>query len=141
MTIFLNPADRSSFVMEIAAAPAPAAPAAPAAAPAKTASKPKSETKPKEKEKEKEEAPKIEPKPAAPAAPANADAPGLLQVAGKPPCTVFVNGKEYGTTPQKKIELAPGTYTVKCVGADSTSEKTVTLVGGDVKKVMFNNNL
>ncbi len=114
---------------------APSAPAAP-----KTVSKPKSEPKPKEKEKEKEEPPKVEPKPAAPAEPPS-DAPGLLQVAGKPPCTVFVNGKEYGTTPQKKIELAPGTYTVKCVGAESTSEKTVTLAGGDVKKVMFNNNL
>ncbi len=128
----------------VAAAPAPVQQpvAAPAPAPekeTKTASAGSSKsTTPKPKKTESE---KKAPAPAAPVAKptpvVSSDAPGVLQIAGKPPCTVTIKGKSYGSTPIKYLEVAAGTYTIKCASADSSDEKTVTVGSGETKKVMF----
>ena len=70
--------------------------------------------------------------------PAPAGVPGILQIAGKPPCNVSINGKSYGTTP-KKIEMPANAYTIRCVNEEQgiDNEQSVTLGAGEVKKVMF----
>ncbi len=81
-------------------------------------------------------APAAEPAPAPAPKPA-ADVPGILQIASKPPANIFINGKDYGTTP-KKIELPAGSYTIRFVNKDAgiDTEQSVTLDGGEVKKVL-----
>lgn len=119
---------------------APAVQAAAPAAPAKprTEPRPKSEPKPKADD-EVAAAPKPAPeKKEAPAAAAPSGVPGILQILGKPPCTVSINGKSYGTTP-KKIEMPASSYTIRCVNEEQgvENEQTVTLGAGEVKKVKF----
>lgn len=85
-----------------------------------------------------------EPKPAAqakeePATAPSADTPGIMRINSKPPATILINGKSYGTTP-KKVELPPGSYTVRFVNEEAgiNTEKSVTLGAGELKTVMNN---
>ena len=85
------------------------------------------------------DSPKKTTQPAAnnPPAATSSNIPGVLQVTSKPPANVFVNGKSYGSTP-KKIELPPGTYTIRFVNNEQgiNSEQSVTVTGGQVQKVV-----
>ena len=85
------------------------------------------------------DSPKKPTQPAAnnPPATTSSNIPGVLQVASKPPANIFVNGKSYGSTP-KKIELPPGTYTIRFVNNEQgiNSEQSVTVTAGQVQKVV-----
>ncbi|MBQ9244077.1 MAG: serine/threonine protein kinase [Proteobacteria bacterium] len=111
-----------------AAAPAPKPAPAPAVAKKTEPSQPKAAPKPKE--------PNPEPKQEAPKPAASNNAPGILQIAGKPPCTISINGQTYGSTP-KKLEMPAATYKVICTNDAGVHERTVTLSGGEVQKVIF----
>lgn len=112
---------------------APAQPAPAQAAPAVAKKTEPSQPKP-SKPKEPKPEPKAEtPKPAAPAV---NNAPGILQIAGKPPCTIAINGKVYGSTP-KKIDMPAGSYKITCTNDTAVNERSVVLAGGEVQKVIF----
>ena len=141
----LNEAETRSFRTHGAAVAVAAAPAEPAPAPTQAAapaaetpkpttvakktepSQPKATPKPKE--------PKPEPKAETPK-PAASNAPGILQIAGKPPCSIMINGKPHGTTP-KKIEMPAGSYKISCATDMTVHERSVVLAGGEVQKVIF----
>ncbi len=62
--------------------------------------------------------------PAKKSAPAKAD-PGILMLGAKPPCAIFVDGKDTGlTTPQRSIELAPGKHKVTLVNTTYSIKKS-----------------
>ncbi|MBO4350801.1 MAG: protein kinase [Proteobacteria bacterium] len=110
-----------------------------AQAAAQAPARPKTEPRPKADAKESPEP--ARPKPAEEKkteAPPAGGVPGILQIAGKPPCNVSINGKSYGTTP-KKIEMPANAYTIRCVNEEQgiDNEQSVTLGAGEVKKVMF----
>lgn len=73
------------------------------------------------------------------AAAASAGAPGIFQIISKPPANIFINGKDYGSTP-KKLELPAGSYKIRFVNTEAgiNSEQTVTLGAGEIKKVTRN---
>ena len=75
--------------------------------------------------------------PAAVPTPPPANIPGILQIASKPPANIFINGKNYGTTP-KKIELPAGTYTIRFINEEQgiNTEQSVSVAAGQVQKVM-----
>ena len=67
--------------------------------------------------------PQAKKQPAA-ARPVPAD-PGILMVGAKPPCAIYVDGKDTGlTTPQRSIELAPGTHKVTLINATYSIKKS-----------------
>ncbi len=92
--------------------------------------------KPKASAAENTETPKPKPKPKAEnTAAADSGAPGIFKISSKPPCEVFINGTNYGTTPIKK-ELPAGTYKIRFVNAEAGIDSTQTEVlgsGADVK--------
>lgn len=82
------------------------------------------------------------PKPAEPApttAPAAPESkvPGIFLLTSKPPANIYINGKDYGTTP-KKIEMPAGDYIIRFVNAEAgiNVEKNVSLKPGEKKKVL-----
>lgn len=118
-----------------AVAPQPARVARPAE-PRQMAAKP--EAKPQKTAQKSETAPKKKADTPA-AAPAESNIPGLLMVNSKPPANIYINGKDYGSTP-KKIELPAGNYIIRFVnsGAGINTEKSVSVKAGDTVKLMRN---
>ena len=60
----------------------------------------------------------------------------ILQIAGKPPCTLSIDGKKYGSTPQR-IALPTGNHKILCTNKRGVSERAVTLSGGEVQRIVF----
>ena len=67
---------------------------------------------------------------------ASSAAPGILHVNSKPAAQTFINGKNYGEG-YKKLELPPGTYTIRFVNKEFgiDSEQTVKIESGQTVKV------
>jgi len=64
-------------------------------------------------------------KPAVAATPA-AGGDGVLMVSSKPPCAIFVDGKDTGLmTPQRALKLSAGKHTITLVSPDKTLKKSV----------------
>lgn len=119
-------------------AKAAAAEPAPAPAAAKTEPTPAPKAEPKAKAEPKRESrrskkvaaadpPKAEAKKAEPA-PAGSGGAGVLMVAAKPPCEIFIDGKATGLmTPQRSIDLPAGTHKVTLVNKDAKIKKTIAI--------------
>ncbi|MFA5623487.1 MAG: serine/threonine-protein kinase [Bradymonadales bacterium] len=82
---------------------------------------------------------KASPAPKVAAAAPDANTPAILRINSKPPATILIDGKSYGTTP-KKVELPAGSYKVRFVNDDAgiNVEKSVTLGAGELKTLMNN---
>ena len=53
---------------------------------------------------------------------------GVLMIASKPPCEIYVDGKATGlTTPQKAIALPAGTHKITFVNSAESIKKTVSV--------------
>jgi hypothetical protein len=88
------------------------------------------------------------PAPAAPAVAAEdedstptSNGPGTLMVGSRPPCEIFVDGKDTGLqTPQRAISLSPGAHKVTLVNKDENINKTlsVSIAAGQPTKVLQN---
>ena len=120
-----------------AAAVAKTAPAAPRASSGTSSRKSRDDSDSDEPVKKTQPAPKPAAAPAAVPTPPPANIPGILQIASKPPANIFINGKNYGTTP-KKIELPAGTYTIRFINEEQgiNTEQSVSVAAGQVQKVM-----
>lgn len=92
--------------------------------------------KPKQEEKKQETA-SAPSAPAATAAAVEADTPCILQIIGKPPCDLTVNGKASGQTPTKLSNMKAGTYTIECKRDNGSTKQTVTVSPGETKKIKF----
>jgi len=78
---------------------------------------------------------------AAKAAPADtaAKAPGVLMLGAKPPCAIHIDGRDTGLkTPQRKIDLSPGTHEVTLVNEayDIRERFSVKITSGEKKRVI-----
>jgi len=66
------------------------------------------------------------PAPRKPAPKAPAGPPGNLLIGSKPPCKIFIDGKDTGLkTPQRGIKLAPGTHKITLVNNEQNLKKTI----------------
>jgi hypothetical protein len=79
--------------------------------------------------------PRPDPKPPAPVA----DGTGKLSIGAKPPCLIFIDGRDIGkTTPVRDLEVPAGTVTITLVNTEfGIREKvTVTVKAGETAKVI-----
>jgi hypothetical protein len=116
---------------EPAPAPAPAAVAKTEPTPAPKA-EPKAKAEPKRESRRSKKVaaadpPKAEAKKAADPA-ASGGGSGVLMVAAKPPCEIYIDGKPTGlVTPQRSIDLPAGTHKVTLVNKDAKIKKTIAI--------------
>jgi hypothetical protein len=83
------------------------------------------------------EAPKAE----APKAAAGEGGEGTLMVSSKPPCEIWIDGKDTGlTTPQRSMSLPAGSHHVTFVNSEQNITKTVSvkITGGESTKLIQN---
>lgn len=79
----------------------------------------------------------VKPTPAAPISTLAED--GALSLGAKPPCDIYINGKNTGLkTPQREMKLPPGTHKVTLINNDFLIRDsfTVTIVSGKTERVV-----
>jgi hypothetical protein len=83
--------------------------------------------------------PKKDPPKKDPDPPVAAGPPGKLLLGSKPPCAIYIDGKDTGLkTPQRGLELSPGKHKITLVNNEFKIKETirVTVKSGEEKKII-----